>query len=1765
MRMKKIRLLFLTLVALLGTVNAAASKTVYIQPGNWANDNAVISLNVWGDGENTWADLTEVETGIFKATVGDGKTTMAVVRAKQGYGNTWKNDDQTNVWNQTGDITFTDGKLYKLYDYDNNMDGIYVGHGVVEEDYTEPVSAGYTVDFDTTIATSNHNFAVASNWKHIVGSNNYDNSGPYYMSYSYSATGGVGGSGTLSVGAQNGYYMGNTQSEADFTDGSYDYLVTPKVNGAITLQVKRYAVTGYASYVKIFAVDAAGTTVGDEIEATLSGDISESDWVTLSLTLTEEQRLAIRAQSVLLDNFTAESATIELLPALTISSVTRADGESTTYFDMNADGSYTVSYKVKIQNTGEVALVAGTTENYTLSVSIDGTAYGSFDIPVDVAVGETSEEFVATIVVPNGAPTGWKYRTLKENLSSTTFDTSNITWSNTLEYNPVPYLIKKGNEPVGKGRSLDSETAVSFGMISEATTLNYEVFANNAGDLLVKSITATGDFTVAPAETLPYTIAAHTGMYVDITANATATDEGTLTITYVDKNGADQTVTATLSQIVFDESKWIATFDGGTWPEGTIHQSSLSFYTSSYYGCDNAIKSSSSYNNKFFTPLLHAAAGESMTFDAMLDYNYGKVTVYVTTDRNNLGEAVLTLNSSQLNTSKMTSQSITIDEEGDYYVVFEIYAAMADNFYGFEKVDVAHDIMVNSFILNGLYAGDKTVQTGDVLAPKFEVLPVQSETADAYSVKLYANNEVVATIAAEDLTDLTAGTAKTFTFSYTPEVTATTTLETYAAIEFTDETVVKSATYNLTVTCEPVFHFVKELPANTNEPDNYTTAINFGRVSTEESKTFYIYNWGKAPLQVTGISLPEGFTTSLEASAETPLVVAASTGVALDIVFTGVAGSYGGNLAITYIDKDGAEQTFEIAVSGIKLDPTLWFADFGTQNDNSGLPAGSLVQSNVSCTTPVTGDAALGSYYSTNNLFITPLLNITEGDKMSFDTRMRYSTAGTVKVYLIEDHIAAAEATTDEDFEALTPTLVQEFEVSESEFTAKEITLPSTGNYYLGFKIYNVYVDNLYGLKLADVAHEWQLVDANIPTEAMQNVSKAATVLLRNFGLQEETEYSVIAYVNGEATTTEGTTAIPMVHTLTADATVVPVAFKSPKAGTYPVYFEIKAGDYSVATDPVEVVFAEEEAKSEADMATNGTTYEVPLYLNYKNSESVTMYNADALASAGISAGAKIKKITYKGYKTTDEQTTSFQVYYKWTDDQTLTQPTTTYPYEAESNGMTKLIDENHTWAKVGSSNELGEMIVLDFTDSPLTYEAGKSLVIYMHSYVDGYKTAYFEKSTLSSDYCYTRKADAATLSSSFSKATPAAVHFTLEASVATLAGTVKNSAGAGIEGATITLKADNGVEYSGTTAADGSYSFNVIQAGLDFTATVEAEGFLKRQFDYSLGGESKTLDVTMYTKFGIVGTLPGINSWNDDLVLTQSADDPNIFTAELNNVAVEAGDYTYKLRADGAWNSDLTGEGYELPSSGNYSWNFSVSGNYNFKFTFDWTNHELTFERPYTLAENNTAEIAALNWVDVTVEREFKAGWNAVVLPFGLNNDEFVPAFGENSEVAVYDGDVSDAAGNVTVKFKKQSTEYKWIEAGMPVLIYLEAPVSGLKFTKDISSTLTPSEGTTFDFVGTYTSVTAAAGDYFIAGGKFVKATTDNTVLPFRAYLKLKCAEARSLNFEIVDGNESTAISAVEISGLEIEGAYNLSGQKVQTLNRKGLYIINGKKVMVK
>ena len=97
-------------------------------------------------------------------------------------------------------------------------------------------------------------------------------------------------------------------------------------------------------------------------------------------------------------------------------------------------------------------------------------------------------------------------------------------------------------------------------------------------------------------------------------------------------------------------------------------------------------------------------------------------------------------------------------------------------------------------------------------------------------------------------------------------------------------------------------------------------------------------------------------------------------------------------------------------------------------------------------------------------------------------------------------------------------------------------------------------------------------------------------------------------------------------------------------------------------------------------------------------------------------------------------------------------------------------------------------------------------------------------------------------------------------------------------------------------------------------------------------------------------------------------------------------------------------------------------------------------------------------------------------------------------------------------------------------------------------------------------TAATADASNYVMQKNGndvnfYLVTGTDATVKPFRAYLTTAVPSARMLTFNL---DEATAIDAVNDSKKTSDGYYNLNGQRVAQPT-KGLYIINGKKLIVR
>ena len=604
---------------------------------------------------------------------------------------------------------------------------------------------GYTADFNTQFSTtSDHAFSVDKDWKHIV--DYYEDDGTYfYMSYSYYASSGVNGSGTLLAYRQ--YASGSGYGASGKV--VHDMLVTPKVSGKVTIQVKgsTSASNSYPSFIQFYKVNEKGTEYGEQITAVTYTDaerqpaeINTSEFVTAEIEVDEATRIGIRAQYVYMDDFTAETAELEKEKKLSITSAVPSATNGTIYWDQQENGNVLVKYTVKVKNNGETSFAVDD-DDYSVSIFNRKTkeVYVTVNVPEALGPGETSGEFDVAVEIPSSTwPNTYTYinMDLKENISGTVVQRAQSQYN---AYEPK-FVFREG----GSSSTSNMYGDIAFGKITDETTKTYEIYNDGVAPLQVKSITVpegfivnnSGNFTLASKANQPFTIT--------LPVTTVGIFSGNLEIVYVDKTGADVTYTKAVSGTVLDPTKNIITFDDGNgnafYPQGSVRYNA--YISSEGSGSSkNYYLQGSTPNPLFITPLMTATKDESFTFDALNTTSGGKVEVMISTDRQNW-TTIQTINSIA-SSYIWTTYTATIPDAGDYYIGFKVTSAKIDNIYGlvYSANAPAHDLLlVNSDIpATGKQNNDYTATAaiGNV-GPNVE-------TAGSYTATLYVDGEAVAT------------------------------------------------------------------------------------------------------------------------------------------------------------------------------------------------------------------------------------------------------------------------------------------------------------------------------------------------------------------------------------------------------------------------------------------------------------------------------------------------------------------------------------------------------------------------------------------------------------------------------------------------------------------------------------------------------------------------------------------------------------------------------------------------------------------------------------------------------------------------------------------------------------------------------------------------------------------------------------------------------------------------------------------------------------
>lgn len=422
-----------------------------------------------------------------------------------------------------------------------------------------------------------------------------------------------------------------------------------------------------------------------------------------------------------------------------------------------------------------------------------------------------------------------------------------------------------------------------------------------------------------------------------------------------------------------------------------------------------------------------------------------------------------------------------------------------------------------------------------------------------------------------------------------------------------------------------------------------------------------------------------------------------------------------------------------------------------------------------------------------------------------------------------------------------------------------------------------------------------------------------------------------------------------------------------------------------------------------------------------------------------------------------------------------------------------------------------------------------------------------------------------------------------------------------------------------------GSGTFNTVQTGNATFALYRYDTMLRTIKVYS-GDYS----------FGIVGDFTG--GWDNDMIMTQSETDKNVYTLVIDKFPADATTYEYKLRADASW------DGYQLPATGNYNYEFENAGVYKLTFTADIKKNTLTLaveENPdYTVVgcfdDDSNPSFFGTSWAptltdndltdngDGTYSKTFKnvslevgtiyykvaknhawdTTWGFPTTEYpNANADYYVGTAGvyditftfnpTNTLTNGYNLECSVEAIPTTVAKTISAAEYATFCSpyaldftGTGLTVYV-ASVSGkeVNFTKvttsvpantgillkgaageyNIPTTTTADATITSALVGVLKDTKVAGGIFVLMNGAqgvgFYKTGGAFTVGAHTAYLPAIAAPAR----DFIGFGDDTTTSINAISNEKMNGeVYNLNGQRV-VAPAKGLYIVNGKKVVLK
>ena len=660
------------------------------------------------------------------------------------------------------------------------------------------------------------------------------------------------------------------------------------------------------------------------------------------------------------------------------------------------------------------------------------------------------------------------------------------------------------------------------------------------------------------------------------------------------------------------------------------------------------------------------------------------------------------------------------------------------------------------------------------------------------------------------------------------------------------------------------------------------STFDFGKTRDVVTREFYIDNFGAAPFVISEVTVPEGFVTLTAAGDE---IAAHETGIVVIAMDNTMVGKHEGDFVLkgNAVDFYGnAFEEFSLTLTGEVMGSDGWFVDF-EEGMPSNMIAGAIwrVQNYDQSQAAVAQTWQGSAYEGEGRYLISPKLEIKEGESLKFKMAKISYYMPDLNVYFSTDrrNWTLIKDYTKDDFDRTT--IGYNGECCYTEMTIDSFE-PGVG--YIMFEGFAMALDDISGFTEVPVDHDLMITSETLPTEGEVNSEATAQFTVQNYGPTEAAgSYTAELLVNNQVVATA-----EAVEMTAGSVTTFDFAFTPHETGTFPILARIKMGDYEVATAQSTIVVNEETVSSEKAVGdattTNTITGGAPVDPYYKYHVSEIIYPASQI---NLTKGTKITRIAFKGRNTGNAGVAHVQAWIENTTDATVSNnsihPTT---------DMTAIMDKDYTFLPGGSAGmtpthaemlviELAEPFVYDGTNLRLRFHSERKTQCQVRYQYDDNAGVAVEQNAYSDQFSY------------FNNCEVPVMYLSTEKEATTVTGTVTSATtGNAVAGAQVMVNSGD-VQYTSTTAADGSYTVEVKKDHLtDWHITVAADGYTTFTDTIDLSEGSIVKDVQLEGGTVVVGDVTG---------------DGKVDVADVNaviNIILEL-----KEQSDYPGNADLTND----------------------------------------------------------------------------------------------------------------------------------------------------------------------------------------------------------------------------------------------------------------